>query len=205
MDIKGRIKKYFLKKSKLGIASDIFFVVLLTAFLVPQSRLQLGTWVNQVKMLFISPSVNNAESEVTLIESDYEMVFQDLEGNSLDVTSLKGKVIFLNLWATWCPPCVAEMPSIQQLYKKYQNNNKVAFLIVSNENTAPVEKFMQKKNYTFPVYINKLKLPEVFSTKSIPTTFVIDKNGKMIIKEVGAIDWASESMFTIMDNLINVN
>lgn len=202
MNIKEKVKNYFNKKSKLGIASDIFFVAVLIAFLIPQSRLQLGAWVNQIKMVFVSPSVNDTDQTPQLKETDYEMVFQDLSGNNLDVSDLKGKVILLNLWATWCPPCVAEMPSIQKLYEKYKDNNKVAFLIVSNEKPAPVEKFMKKKGYTFPVYLNKFRMPEAFATTSIPTTFVISKEGKIVVKEVGASDWASESMFEIMDKLI---
>jgi thiol-disulfide isomerase/thioredoxin len=203
MNIKEKIKNYFNKKSKLGIASDVFFVGILIAFLIPQSRLQLGAWVNQIKMVFVSPSVNDTENTTTLKEGDYEMVFQDLEGNNLEVSSLKGKVLFLNIWATWCPPCVAEMPSIQKLYEKYKNNDEIAFLIVSNEKSAPVEKFMKKKGYTFPAYLNKFRMPDAFATNSIPTTFVISKEGKIVVREVGASDWASESMFEIMDKLVN--
>jgi thiol-disulfide isomerase/thioredoxin len=202
MNIKEKVKNYLNKKSKWGIASDIFFVGILIAFLIPQSRLQLGAWVNQIKMVFVSPATVDAENTLTLSLEDYEMEFQDLKGNTIEVSSLKGKVIFLNLWATWCPPCVAEMPSIQKLYEKYKENEEIAFLIVSNENPAPVEKFMKKKGYTFPVYLNKFRMPEAFATSSIPTTFVVSKDGKIVVKEVGASDWASESMFKIMDKLI---
>lgn len=203
MNIKEKVQNYFNKKSKWGIASDIFFVAVLIAFLIPQSRMQLGAWVNQIKMVFVSPTVSDTDNAITLKDTDYEMVFQDLAGKSLKVSELKGKVIFLNLWATWCPPCVAEMPSIQELYEKYKDNEKVAFLIVSNENSAPVEKFMQRKGYTFPSYLNKFKMPDAFATQSIPTTFVISKEGKIVIRELGASDWASESMIEIMEKLIN--
>jgi len=203
MNIKEKIKNYFSKKSKLGIASDIFFVGILIALFIPQSRLQLGAWVNQIKMVFVSPSVNDTDKLITLTDADYEMTFQDLTGKNIEVSELKGKVIFLNLWATWCPPCVAEMPSIQELYDKYKDNEKVAFLMVSNEKVTPVEKFMQKKGYTFPVYLNKFRMPDAFATKSIPTTFVISKDGKIVIRELGASNWSSENMLEIMNKLIN--
>ena len=202
MSIKEKIKNYFRKKSKWGIASDIFFVGILIAFLIPQSRFQLGAWINQIKMVFVSPSVNDEGQTISLKETDYNMTFQGLDGNSLEVSGLKGKVIFLNLWATWCPPCVAEMPSIQKLYEKYKDNKEIVFLIVSNEKPAPVEKFMTKKGYTFPVYLNKFKMPEAFITKNIPTTFVISKEGEIIVKEVGSVNWASDETIEIIDNLI---
>ncbi len=202
MNIKEKVKNYLKKKSKWGIASDIFFVGILIAFLIPQSRLQLGAWVNQIKMLFVAPATVDAENTHTLSADAYQMEFQDLNGNNIDVSNLKGKVIFLNLWATWCPPCVAEMPSIQKLYEKYKDSDKVAFLIVSNEESAPVEKFIKKKGYNFPVYLNKFRMPDDFATNSIPATFVISKDGKIVVREVGASDWASESMFQIMDKLI---
>lgn len=202
MNIQERIKKYFSKKSKMGIASDFLFVAILIAFLIPQSRLQLGAMVNRIKMVFVEPSVKETDKMVTLSASDYDMIFQDLAGNNIEISELKGKVIFLNLWATWCPPCVAEMPSIQQLYDKYKDNNNVAFLIVTNEKPEPVQKFMEKRGFTFPVYLNKFKMPDPFYTESIPTTFLISKSGKIIIRETGASDWSGKKMLEIMDGLI---
>ncbi len=203
MDIKQKIKNYFSKKSKWGIASDVIFVALIVAFLIPQSRLQLGTWVNQLKMLVISPSVTDESNAKYLKPKDYEVVFHDMQNNPVDLSELKGKVIFINFWATWCPPCIAEMPSIQTLYDKYKGNNEVVFLIVSNDKPEKIATFMKKNEYSFPVYTNQFKLPDIFSYTSIPTTFVISKSGKIVIHETGAADWASSSMFKIVDRLIN--
>jgi len=202
MNIQEKIKNYFSKKSKLSIASDFLFVALLIAFLIPQSRMQLGAAVNKVKMLFVQPSTEDASEMKSLSAGDYDMVFQDLNGQNLEFSTLKGKVIFMNLWATWCPPCVAEMPSIQELYEKYKNNSDVVFLMVSNEDQGTIQKFMQKRGFTFPVYINKFRMPDAFYTQSIPTTFVISKSGKIVIHETGATDWAGKKMTDIMNQLI---
>lgn len=202
MNIQERVKNYFSKKSKLSIASDFLFIALLIAFLIPQSRMQLGAAVNKVKMLFVQPAAADASEMKTLLPNDYDMVFQDLNGQNLEFSKLKGKVIFMNLWATWCPPCVAEMPSIQQLYDKYKDNNEVIFLMVSNENPETIQKFMQKRGFTFPVYSNKYKMPDSFYTESIPTTFVISKSGKIVVRETGATDWSGNKMTEIMNNLI---
>ncbi len=203
MNIKEKFKQYISKKSKFGIASDILFGVFIIALLFPQSRMEIMAFVNKGKMLVIQPSVKESDNTVKLVDTDYQMAFNDLKGQNLDFSSLKGKVIFMNFWATWCPPCVAELPAIQELYNLYKDNSNVVFLIVGTEAPEDIQRFITKKSYTFPVYINKYKLPDIFSTSSIPTTFVISKSGKMVIHEVGAVNWAGDRMKKTMETLIN--
>ncbi len=203
MRIKERITNYFNKKSKWSIVSDIIIVALIIAFLIPQSRMILGTWVNKAKVLVISPSMKDNDEIIQLKKEDYEIVFHDLTGNSKDLSMRKNKVIFINFWATWCPPCVAEMPGIQKLYNKYKDNKNIEFYIVSNEKESKLKSFAKNKGYKLPFYTNKFKLPDVFSYRSIPTTFVISKSGKIVIQETGAADWGSKKMFKIIDNLLD--
>ncbi len=203
MRIKKNITNYFNKKSKWSIASDIIIVALIIAFLIPQSRMQLGTWVNKAKMLVTSPSVKDADERIQLKKVDYEVVFHDLNGNSEDLSMQKNKIMFINFWATWCPPCVAEMPSIQELYNKYKGNKNIEFYIVSNEKQEKIRDFAKNKGYQLPFYTNKFQLPKVFSYRSIPTTFLISKSGKIVMEETGAADWGSKKMFEIIDKLLN--
>ncbi len=202
MNIKERLKNYYNKKSKWNIFSDILLLLLIIAFLIPQSRMVLGTYVNRAKMLIISPSVNKGKDVVQLTAKDYEMVFHDLKGNSKDLSQLKDKVIFINFWATWCPPCVAEMPSIQKLYNHYKDNKSIEFFVVSNEKMIKVRSFAQKKGYKLPFYTNRFQVPKVFSSNSIPVTFVVSKSGKIIMKEIGAANWGSKNIVEIIDKLI---
>jgi thiol-disulfide isomerase/thioredoxin len=202
MSIKERYNQYISKKSKFGIASDIIFVVFIIALLFPQSRMGIASFVNKGKMLFMQPSANKAENTMTLKDADYQIVFQDLNGLNLDFSSLKGKVIFINFWATWCPPCVAELPSIQELYNLYKDNNNVAFLIVSNETPDVIKSFISKKAYNFPVYINQSRIPDIISFSSIPSSFLVSKSGKIIVSEVGAVNWAGDNMKEIMEALV---
>ena len=178
MKLKERVRNYFTKKSKLSIASDLFFVLIFIMLIVPQGRMQLGIVVNKVKSLFIEPDVQEEDKRIKLADTDYEMLFQ-------------------------CPPCVAEMPSIQKLYDKYKGNDEIAFLMVSGENAAAVKKFVEKRGFSFPVYINRFKLPDAFYTENIPTTFVISKSGQIVIKEQGAFNWSAEHVVETMDKLIN--
>ncbi len=200
--MKEKIKQYFARKSKFGLALDILVVFLFIATLIPQTRMELMTFLIKGRMLVVQPSVLESDESVTLDKSDYQLLFKDLSGNNFDFSQLKGKVVFLNFWATWCPPCVAEFSEIQELYNRYKDHPNVAFLLVSNEDPAVIRKFIKKNNYSIPIYLQYDRLPQALSSASIPTTFVISKAGKIIIREVGAVNWAGESMINTMETLL---
>ena len=119
----------------------------------------------------------------------------DLEGNSLQFEELKGKVIFLNLWATWCPPCLAEMPNIQSLYEK-TGSDKIAFVMLSvdQDGREKVKKFIDRKGFSFPVYLPAGPLPDVFSTQSIPATFIISPKGEVVHTQKGMAEYDTPEM-----------
>ena len=126
-------------------------------------------------------------------EADYNLALRDIKGKETNLSEFKGKVIFLNVWATWCPPCVAEMPGIQALYEKMEGSD-VAFVMLSmDRDTAKPERFIKKKGFTFPVYLPAGPMPEVFKSPSIPTTFVISPEGKIISKKVGMANYDTKS------------
>jgi thiol-disulfide isomerase/thioredoxin len=200
--MKEKIKQYFLRKSKFGLAADFLVVTLLIASLIPQSRMVIMTFLVQGRMLMMQPSLLDADEGTMLVDTDYQISLKDLQGNKFETSAFKSKVVFLNFWATWCPPCVAEMPAIQKLYDSYKDNSDVMFLLVSNEAPEVVRKFIAKNGYTFPVYLQNGKLPGTFSAMNIPTTYVVSKAGKLVIRETGAVNWAGERMTTIMESLI---
>jgi len=201
MNIKERLKKYYSKKSKFSIFSDIIFIAFITALLIPQSRVEVIAFINKARVLVMQPSVEKENAEVLQFD-DYNWSAKKIDGKEINLSDLKDKVIFLNLWATWCPPCIAEMPSIEKLYNIYKDNEQVVFLIVSNESEEKVKAFMQKRGFKFPVYVSQFKLPDVFSTESIPTTFLVSKSGKIVIRETGATNWHGNKMQDIVNELI---
>ena len=203
MSLKDRFKKYYAKKSKFGIASDLIFALLIISLLIPQTRIEVMGFVQKVRVALWNPSVNEQGTANKLGTADYSLVFDNLEGGTYNFSVAKGKVVFLNLWATWCPPCVAEMPAIQELYDKYKDNRQVEFLMISNEDPQKVARFIKRKGYTFPVYINHYQLPQAFQTNSIPTTFVVSKSGDIVINQVGAANWSGSKMLETMDRLIH--
>lgn len=150
------------------------------------------------KILSFSPSMID-ETEQQLLPS-YQWKLSNLEGEILDFRDLEGKVVLLNSWATWCPPCVAEMPSLQELYLDY--HDKIEFVFVASDDQEKVRYFLNKKAYTFPVYFEKTQSPELLSSEQIPTTYVIDSKGKIVIEKIGAADWNSPSTRELLDDLI---
>ncbi len=122
---------------------------------------------------------------------DYNFSVKDINGNSISIEQFKGKVIFLNLWATWCGPCRAEMPTIQELYNEV-DHDKIAFIMLSLDKPGDQEKvvnYIKKKEFSFPVYIQSSPLPQLLNVPSIPTTFVISKNGEVISENVGTTNF----------------
>lgn len=131
-------------------------------------------------------------SEDELKEANYDFSLVGLDGQKLQADELKSKVVFLNFWATWCAPCVAEMPGIHQLYQSV-NPEEIAFVMVSvDENTEKLKRFIERKGYTFPVYLPEGPLPDVYQTRSIPTTFVISPQGKIVFEEEGMANYDTE-------------
>lgn len=151
---------------------------------------------------------NKQSSESTTSESisaDAEkFMLQKLSGETIDFDELKGKVVFLNLWATWCPPCIAEMPDIQELYNEMKDEN-VAFVMLSvdKKGTDKVEKFINKKKYTFPVYLLENGIPEKFSSNVIPTTFIISKDGEILSRQEGMASYNTKEFKEYLREMIN--
>ena len=105
------------------------------------------------------------------------------------MTELKGKKVFVNLWASWCPPCKAEMPSIAALYNKL-DKNKIVFVLLSVDEKfqSPLD-FMNKNNLNLPVYFPTQPLPDLFNTGGIPVTFIFNEKGELIKQNNGVEDY----------------
>jgi thiol-disulfide isomerase/thioredoxin len=125
---------------------------------------------------------------------NYNFKIKDLQGNVTDFKTFKGKTIFLNIWATWCGPCRIEMPSIQKLYDQV-DKDKIVFVMLSIDREDSFEKvvsFVKEKEYTFPVYVPKGYLTDQLQVRTIPTTFVISPDGKIVSQEAGAANYDTE-------------
>ena len=112
-----------------------------------------------------------------------------LDGQPTNLRRFAGKVVVLNLWASWCPPCRAEMPALQHLYIQV-DTARVAFVIVSlDERPDRVRRVVQQAGYTFPIFFPAAPLPKIFNTRSIPTTFVLGPSGTVAIRHEGMANY----------------
>jgi thiol-disulfide isomerase/thioredoxin len=132
--------------------------------------------------------------------ADYNWSVTSLDGQELRLADLKGKVIVINFWATWCPPCRAEMPSLQRLHEQTRNQG-VVLLCISNETSSQVSTFIKKKGYTVPVYTITGDPPLGFQTRGIPTTFIVSADGKVAFKHIGEAKWDDPSVLAFIDQL----
>lgn len=201
--LKDKFKDYLKKKSLFGKISDLIFLAFIIAMFIPGSRLAVSGFVNNIKSKIVNPSFEKKSEEKTVNFNNINWQLTNLNGNTVNFKDSEGKIIFLNFWATWCGPCIGEMPGIQELYDKFKDNENVEFFLVSGDDFSKVKPFIQKKEYTFPVYISKYKSPEVFSSNSIPVTFIISKSGKIKVHETGAMNWGGEKTGSIINELIN--
>jgi peroxiredoxin len=145
---------------------------------------------------------NKDESKITEVKNtklpDFQLI--DLEGERVNLQDFAGKKTFLNVWATWCPPCVREMPSIQKLYDSVKNEDIVILLLSVDQNFAKVEPFMKRRNLRMPAYGPAERLPAMFNTGSIPSTFVFDSDGKLAWKHIGMADYSTERFRNFLVN-----
>lgn len=135
--------------------------------------------------------------------TDYNWPLKTLDGKDFNLSSVKKtkkKILFVNIWATWCGPCRREMPGLQKLFNKF--SKQITFVFVSQEEASVVENFMKEHNYTLPTYLTTEKnIPAVFKTDAIPTTFIVAPHGSIVFKEVGAMNWDSPEAVKILRNL----
>lgn len=129
--------------------------------------------------------------------------FIDQMGNVQNTTSLRGKVVFINFWASWCPPCRAEFPSIEKLYSKFKNNPNVFFLMINEDSDpAAADGYLQKEKYSVPFYKSRGNVPSEIYTGALPTTIVLDKKGKVRFKHEGFADYGTEKFEKQIETLI---
>ncbi len=132
-----------------------------------------------------SPTASVEGNQVGNLAPDFQV--QNLDGENVSLSELRGKPVMLNFWATWCPPCVSEMSYIQQIYKEWSDKGLVLLTIDVGESSARVKEFLQAYNLSLPTLLDtERRVAQKYSIKYYPTTFFIDKNGIIQEKKIGA-------------------
>ena len=140
----------------------------------------------------------NTEQQQAEVKKLSAFTMTDVNGNVINTNDFKGKKVFVNLWASWCPPCRVEIPSIEKLKTKV-DPQKVAFVMLSLDKNFEVAKdFAKSINIQLPIYYPAEKLPELFNIEGIPATFIFNEKGELIKANNGAEDYDSDSYLHLL-------
>lgn len=133
---------------------------------------------------------------------DISFSYQDANGNVVSTNELKGKVVFINFWATWCPPCRAEMPSLNELYNELKGDDHFVFLFLNeDDNIEKAKSFLKNNNYSFPFTRRAGNISDEIFSGTLPTTVVLNKEGKIVLKHDGIANYDNTSFINQMKSL----
>lgn len=143
-----------------------------------------GIMTPKIETVHQDEDKNDIASSTATTPADFNLALMDENGNTLSLADFKGKPIFLNMWASWCPPCIAEMPNINKLYKEMGND--VAFVMVSLDDDFETAKaFNTRKGFDLPIYTLQSNRPLMYQSSTVPTTYVISADGDLMLTHKG--------------------
>lgn len=190
-------KKHFKKY----LSNGIFIAILAVLLFVPSAKALLLQGLMQIGLF--NPNIS---SEKNVVQPVLDLKFKDQNGQVVTLNDLRGKVVFLNFWATWCPPCLAEMPSINKLYEQNKGYDDVVFIMLdADSNFEKASGYMKRKNYQMPVYQMASSVPEQIFSGSLPTTVVFDKKGRLSFQHAGAANYNSQKFIDFIEKLRKSN
>ena len=187
--------KFNTPKVNLSNGISVLIIVLL---LVPQTRHFFQLQLNKLFSL-IPPSVE-VRTERRKI-NNFNFKLKSIDGGLYNLQEIEYKTAIVSFWATWCPPCIAELPSLQKLHNDYGDN--VKFVFISNEKPEVLNAFLKKNGYDFPVYVPQKEAKDIyFKPRTIPRTLLINRGKEVVIIEEGAKNWNSNKVRDVLDRLI---
>lgn len=192
------------KKAKVTKRDIIELVVIVGIFATIYLTGSQAEVFGKVQQVFLKTGVMNASelSVESYEKADFNFKIKDIEGNVTDVKTLKGKTIFINIWATWCPPCVAEMPGINALRAKFKDDPNVHFLMISEDRDLQTAiNWVEKKGFDLPIYQTSTPLPDVYETGYVPSTFVISPKGEIVVKHTGLANYDTRKFRKLLSKL----
>ena len=126
----------------------------------------------------------------------------DLVGNKMTLADFRGKIVFLNIWTTWCPPCRKEMPEMEKLHQQLKNEKFVILAVSLKESAGKIDAFFKKQRLTFPALLDpKGKAAKLLGVAQIPTTFILNKKGEFMGKALGPRRWGDKTSIDLFKRL----
>ena len=181
---------------KKGRIVNILILIFLGLLIFTPIGFHTKVFINRI--ISFNPEVLDEAERRELSSFDWQLYSRS--GNVVDLSDSQGEVIFVNIWATWCPPCVAEMPDLENLYKDYKE--EVVFLFVAHDQQDKVDQFLQKHQYDIPVYFDMEQPPAELQSNSLPTTYILSRDGSIAVAEKGSANWNGKKTRALLDNLI---
>ena len=188
----------YIRKNGLSIVFGAGVVVMIAS---PDAK----SWVlKQIMLTGIFNAHIDDKSAGKSFEKVADFKFKDEGGRKANISSLEGKVVFINVWASWCPPCRAEFPSIMSLYDKYKTDPNVYFLMVNeDENVSAAKAFLEKEHYPFPIFKIDGIIPSGVYSGTLPTTVVLDKKSRIRYHHEGFANYGLKKFMKQIEAIVN--
>jgi thiol-disulfide isomerase/thioredoxin len=172
----------------------VFAVVV--PFAVAADPMDLG---ENVKQAFSRAGLPLAREKHPIVDFSLKLV----DGGTVTLSGLKGKVVFLNFWATWCPPCREEMPSMEILYRRFHDQGLEFLAVDLMENSKTVSAFLANNRLSFPAALDTNgRISSFYGIQAIPATFIIDRDGKIILYTAGGRNWNTPAVIAAFEELL---
>jgi len=191
-----------MKNILLKTMSSFFIFCIFLLSVIPQVNAQVPEITNETANLLRSAKIHVLDQTANPVNFTLPL----LGGGNAELSSYKGKIVILNFWATWCPPCRAEMPSMETLYQRFKNEGLEILAVDIGEDTGTVRNFIQNSKYTFPVLLDSSgRVSRTYGIQAIPTSFILDRGGKIIAKVTGSIHWDTPQAFSAFEALLTAD
>lgn len=175
---------------------NILLILFVLSFFLTPLGYEAKVFLNRV--FAFTPEVIEKENQQKI--NDYNWVLKDENWKQFNFNKSKGKVVFVNFWASWKVPSVAELKSIEKLYADY--SSKVDFYIITNEEKEPVEELMQKRGFNFKVTYLIIGKQMPFDEEKVPATYIVDKFGNIVVAREGIANWNAKEVRNLLDTLL---
>ncbi|MCX2720135.1 TlpA family protein disulfide reductase [Lentiprolixibacter aurantiacus] len=184
-----------MKRKRLNLGWLLTLVVMALVLFTPLG-FHMQVWVNRI----LSHNPEPVATRTLEIPELNGWRLKGLKGDIIHGDELQGQVVLINFWASWCPPCVAEMPSLDKLHEEF--GDRVRFLFIARDQKDKVVGYLEKNNFRFPVYFESGLTPTGIYATGLPTTFVLDRAGRIVVAHTGAANWYAEDTRKLLDSLL---
>lgn len=202
-----RIKRNKMENLKTWLRKNVSTTILTILFIVILVNKDAKVWL--MRQVASTGILNSSISEPKETKNNSARVsyagfiLKNEDEKIIDISAFRNKVVFINFWASWCPPCRAEFPSVQKLYDQYKSNPDMVFLTVNlDDNVALGKSYLRKEGFTVPFLVPAGNIPAVLYSGSLPTTVVLDKKGEIRLYHKGFADYSKDSFYKQMDELL---